>query len=232
MFYIEEANKAIEELEKAKKHYEKVVAATNNKAKELYGLRKGGSVAINNVDAYLTLLANVPQNYKQDVSSVQEDIKDFKDAVETESTYSANAMTVATTYGLCTTKSAIQSMIGSGVNLKSAEFGLLVAAAAVPSFWFVGLSMLFSIIPYQKYKQAKEELSKLTPVIADWERRFRELQYLILETEKLLPAIDISKVLKGFPFNYYEFNDEQKKKLATLINSTQAFGELINKRIA
>jgi hypothetical protein len=69
-------------------------------------------------------------------------------------------------------------------------------------------------------------------MIADLERKLQELCNLYTETGKLLPAIDINKVCKGFPKNYYEFTDDQKLRLGALINSTKAMGVLINKRIS
>ena len=81
-------------------------------------------------------------------------------------------------------------------------------------------------------EEAEQALYKVKPMIADLERKLQELCNLYTETDKLLPAIDINKVCKGFPKNYYEFTDDQKLRLGALINSTKAMGVLINKRIS
>ena len=84
MFYRDRKNKAIEAFRKAESIYNDKGTLVKHKTLELYGLRKGCSVAINNVMAYLTLLANSPQNYKEEVESVQDSIEDFNQAVKKE----------------------------------------------------------------------------------------------------------------------------------------------------
>ena len=81
MFYLNRKKKAIEALKNAETTYKNIGTLANHKAIELYSLRKGCSVA-NNVEAYLTLLANSPKNYKKEVASVQVSIKDFNEDVK------------------------------------------------------------------------------------------------------------------------------------------------------
>ena len=138
MFYLKRKKKAIEALKDAETTYKNIGNHANHKAIELYSLRKGCSVAINNVEAYLTILANSPQNYKKEVASVQVSIKDFNEAVKIEKEYSSGqpieasisgaglmggsaiaalgptaAMTIATTFGTASTGTAIASLFGA-----------------------------------------------------------------------------------------------------------------------
>ena len=71
----------------------------------------------------------------------------------------------------------------------------------------------------------------MQPEIGKLEKKLLELCCLYTETEKLLPAIDITIVCAGFPSNYRKFSDEQKLKLGALINATRAMGKLINRKI-
>ena len=278
MFYLKRKKKAIEALKDAETTYKNIGNHANHKAIELYSLRKGCSVAINNVEAYLTILANSPQNYKKEVASVQVSIKDFNEAVKIEKEYSSGqpmeagisgaglmggsaiaalgptaAMTIATTFGTASTGTAIASLSGAAATNAALAWlgggamaiggggmaaGEAFLALAGPVGW--GIAGVFGvgggILAIRKNKKAAEKaeqaLYKVKPMIADLERKLQELCNLYTETDKLLPAIDINKVCKGFPKNYYEFTDDQKLRLGALINSTKAMGVLINKRIS
>ena len=137
MFYNERKKKALKALEKAEQTYKNIGALANSKATSLYSLRKGCSVAIKNVEAYLSLLANSPQDYKKEVADVQVSIKDFNHAVTIEREYKCGkikesglaagaasgtaiatlgptaAMTIATTFGTASTGTAIASLSGA-----------------------------------------------------------------------------------------------------------------------
>lgn len=137
MFYHESKKKALAALETAESTYKNIGSLANSKATALYSLRKGCSVAINNVEAYLTLLANTPQNYKKEVADVQVSIQDFNHAVTLENDYKSGkikeasfaagaaggtaiatlgptaAMTIATTFGTASTGTAIASLSGA-----------------------------------------------------------------------------------------------------------------------
>jgi len=137
MFYLERKKKALAALKTAESTYKNIGSLANSKATALYSLRKGCSVAINNVEAYLTLLANTPQNYKKEVADVQVSIQDFNHAVTLENDYKSGkikeasfaagaaggtaiatlgptaAMTIATTFGTASTGTAIASLSGA-----------------------------------------------------------------------------------------------------------------------
>ena len=137
MFYIGRKKKAIAALKSEEDTYRRIGSEAKSKATELYGLRKGCSVAINNVEAYLTLLANTPQNYKREVAEVKVSIHEFNHAVALESDYHTGkikevslaagavggtaiatlgptaAMTIATTFGTASTGTAIASLSGA-----------------------------------------------------------------------------------------------------------------------
>lgn len=137
MFYNERKKKALEALKQAELTYNHIGSLANAKAISLYSLRKGCAVAINNVEAYMSLLANSPQHYKKDVAEVQLYIKDFNHAVAIETDYQSGkikegrmvsgamggtaiatlgptaAMTIATTFGTASTGTAIASLSGA-----------------------------------------------------------------------------------------------------------------------
>lgn len=274
MFYLKRKKKAIEALKDAETTYKNIGNHANHKAIELYSLRKGCSVAINNVEAYLTILANSPQNYKKEVASVQVSIKDFNEAVKIEKEYSSGqpieasisgaglmggsaiaalgptaAMTIATTFGTASTGTAIASLFGAAATNAALAWlgggamaiggggmaaGQAFLALAGPVGWGIAgvLGVGGGILNKKAAEKAEQALYKVKPMIADLERKLQELCNLYTETDKLLPAIDINKVCKGFPKNYDEFTDDQKLRLGALINSTKAMGDLINKRIS
>ena len=274
MFYLKRKKKAIEALKDAETTYKNIGNHANHKAIELYSLRKGCSVAINNVEAYLTILANSPQNYKKEVASVQVSIKDFNEAVKIEKEYSSGqpieasisgaglmggcaiaalgptaAMTIATTFGTASTGTAIASLFGAAATNAALAWlgggamaiggggmaaGQAFLALAGPVGWGIAgvLGVGGGILNKKAAEKAEQALYKVKPMIADLERKLQELCNLYTETDKLLPAIDINKVCKGFPKNYDEFTDDQKLRLGALINSTNAMGVLINKRIS
>jgi len=147
MFYLDRKKKALAALESAESTYKNIGSLANSKAIALYSLRKGCAVAINNVEAYLTLLANTPQNYKKEVANVQISIQEFNHAVAIESDYQSGkiketsmaagavggiaiatlgptaAMTIATTFGTASTGTAIASLSGAATNAALAWLG-------------------------------------------------------------------------------------------------------------
>ena len=291
LFYFERKKKAIEALKKAETTYKEIGSLAHHTSIELYSLRKRCSVAINNVEKYLALLANSPQKHKKEVDSVQVSIKDFNEAVKIEKEYSSRqsneasfsgaglmggsaiatlgptvAMTIATTFGTASTGTAIASLTGAaetneawawlGVGEMAIGVGGMAAGemaigvggmAAGEAFlalggpvvwiisgatWCVGGGILAIIKNKKAAEKAEQALYKVKPMIDDLKRKLQELRNLYTETDKLLPAINIDTVCKGFPKNYNEFTDDQKLRLGALINSTKAMGVLINKRIS
>lgn len=138
MFYNDRKKKALKALKDAESTYQQIGKVANNEAISLYSLRKGCSVAINNVETYITLLANSPVNYKKDVEKVKVEIKDFNKAVQIENDFQKGtvkeasmigvgalsgsaiatmgptaAMTIATTYGTASTGTLIATLSGA-----------------------------------------------------------------------------------------------------------------------
>lgn len=138
MFYLNRKKKALENLKEAESKYHSIGRIAGSKAIALYSLRRGCSVAINNVEAYLSLLSGTPQQYKKDVAEIQLNIKDFKKALTIEEEYRTGqmkeaglagagalggtaiatlgptaAMTVATTFGTASTGTAIAALSGA-----------------------------------------------------------------------------------------------------------------------
>lgn len=277
MFYSERKKKALSSLKKAEETYKNIGVLANSKATALYSLRKGCAVAIKNVEAYISLLANSPQEYKKEVTQVQLSIQEFNHAVSLEKDYQDTkvkeksaiaatfsgtaiatlgptaAMTIATTFGTASTGTAIASLSGAAATNAALAWlgggavaaggggiaaGQFFLALAGPIGWglagILGVGGGFFAIHNNKKVAEKAEyfLCEIKPKIADLERKLQELSNLYIETEKLLPAIDINKVCTGFPKDYHSFTDEQKLKLGSLINSTRAMGILINQRIS
>jgi hypothetical protein len=159
------------------------------------------------------------------------------------------AMTIATTFGTASTGTAIASLFGAAATNAALAWlgggamaiggggmaaGQAFLALAGPVGWGIAgvLGVGGGILNKKAAEKAEQALYKVKPMIADLERKLQELCNLYTETDKLLPAIDINKVCKGFPKNYDEFTDDQKLRLGALINSTKAMGVLINKRIS
>ena len=269
MFYLKRKKKAIEALENAETTYKNLGTLANNEAIALYNLRKGCSVAINNVEAYLALLSNSPLNYKKEVASVQVCIKDFNEAVKIEKEYSSGqtieavisgaclngssaidaigpiaAMTIATTFGKESTRSAIASLSVAGAINTASALGVGAAMATGQAFLSIvggpvawglfGVDRGLSFIRKTKKdaEEAEQALCNVKPILADLECKLQELRNLYTETDKLLPSICISTMCNGFPKDYDEFTEDQKLRLGALINSTKAMGVLINKRIS
>ena len=138
MFYFNRKKIALRALTEAEVTYNMIGRVANHKASELYGLRKKCATAIKNVETYITLLANSPQNYKKEVAEVQVYIHDFNNAVRIEIEYLSGkingtgmaaagaiggsaiatlgptaAMTIATTFGTASTGTAIASLSGA-----------------------------------------------------------------------------------------------------------------------
>lgn len=269
MFYEERKEKALAALNKAKEEYETIRKKAGNKTESLYSLRKGCAIAIKNVEAYITLLANTPQYYKDEVTDVQICISDFNYAVEFERDYLSGelkegnvaddsvistlgvtgTMAIATTFFVESTKDTIASFagwrdskvpwndIGAAVAVGGGAmaFGALIYRIPFLAFFLPVediFNAFFSIYSNKKEAEAAEALlTKMQPEIGKLEKKLLELCCLYTETEKLLPAIDITTVCAGFPSNYRKFSDEQKLKLGALINATRAMGKLINRKI-
>ncbi|MBO5741951.1 MAG: hypothetical protein J6R54_08265 [Bacteroidaceae bacterium] len=80
-------------------------------------------------------------------------------------------------------------------------------------------------------KAAEKETLGVSQATAQLRIDTREVENLINETKALLPALRITMMVNTYPSDYNEFNMEQKKNFAALINATHAMGQLINKKV-
>lgn len=163
------------------------------------------------------------------------------------------AMAIATTFGTASTGTAIAALHGAaaanaalawlGGGALAAGGGGMAAgnaflALAGPVGW--GIAGVFvvggGIFAAHKNKKAAEEAQKLTKEIeskiAVLRPKIDKLYHLNRETEKLKSGLSITMMVNTFPKDYLNFTQEQKTKLATLINNARAMGKLINERIS
>lgn len=162
------------------------------------------------------------------------------------------AMAIATTFGTASTGTAIASLSGAAATNAALAWlggGALAAggggmaagnaflALAGPVGWGIAATMvigggIFAII---KNKSLAEKADKIANELickeSDLQLKYKKLTMLYSETEKLRSALDLTLMVNTYPKNYLDFTEEQKLKLAALINNTRALGELINERI-
>ena len=162
------------------------------------------------------------------------------------------AMAIATTFGTASTGAAIASLSGAAATNAALAWlggGALAAggggmaagnallALAGPIGWGIaGLGIIGGgLFATYKNKVAAEQADKYTKIV--WDKiyylrpKLEKLRRLNQETMKLKSALNIAE-FQLFPKDYTQFNDEQKAKLAALINNTNSMGILINERIA
>lgn len=162
------------------------------------------------------------------------------------------AMAIATTFGTASTGTAIASLSGAaatnaalawlGGGTLAAGGGGMVAgnaflALAGPVGWGIAGTMVIGggIFASIKNKGLAEKADKIANELickeSDLQLKYKKLIMLCIETEKLRSALDLTLMVNTYPNNYLDFSEEQKLKLAALINNTRALGELINERI-
>lgn len=162
------------------------------------------------------------------------------------------AMAVATTFGVASTGTPIAALSGAAAtNAALAWLGGGAAAAggggmaagnaflalAGPVGWGVAAALavgggLFAAFKNKKAaeeadricRDVRKKLSALRPKLVN-------LESLCENTISLKSTLDLAPFLI-FPKDYHEFNDSQKKALASLINNTVSMGKMINERIA
>lgn len=162
------------------------------------------------------------------------------------------AMAIATTFGTASTGAAIASLSGAAATNAALAWlggGALAAggggmaagnallALAGPIGWGIaGLGIIGGgLFATYKNKVAAEQADNYTKII--WDKiyylrpKLEKLRRLNQETIKLKSTLNIAE-FQLFPKDYTQFNDEQKAKLAALINNTNSMGILINERIA
>lgn len=138
MFYNQLKKKAIKKLKAAQQDYLLIAENANDKALELYSVRKSAVKEIERIEMYINMLANSPKEFAKDVANVKLEIKDFKKAVEIEeestignikgagtavagtvaggliaSLGPSAAMAIATTFGTASTGTAISALTGA-----------------------------------------------------------------------------------------------------------------------
>ena len=162
------------------------------------------------------------------------------------------AMAVATTFGTASTGVAISSLSGAAATNAALAWlggGALAAggggisagsaflALAGPIGWTVaGVAIVgggaFAAIKNKKAaEKANDVAMKIKKDINKLRPKLTELKRLYESTQELKKALSITEFVNLYPSDYDNFSDEQKTKLAALINNCMAMGELINKRV-
>jgi len=133
MFYNQLKKKAIKRLKAAQEDYLLIAENANNKALELFAVRKSATKEIERIEMYINMLANSPKEFAKEL-----EIKDFNRAVEIEEESAAGnikgagsavagtvagglvaslgptaAMAIATTFGTASTGAAISALSGA-----------------------------------------------------------------------------------------------------------------------
>ena len=161
------------------------------------------------------------------------------------------AMAIATTFGTASTGTAISLLTGAAAQNAALAWlggGALAAggggmaagnallALAGPIGWGIaGISIIgggaFASVKNKKAAEQADNLAKETLYkIRILKPKLAKLRYLKEETENLKKGLNIAE-FNLFPKDYSLFNDEQKKKLAAVINNAKSMGKLINERI-
>lgn len=163
------------------------------------------------------------------------------------------AMAIATTFGTASTGTAIASLSGAAATNAALAWlggGALAAggggmaagnallALAGPIGWGIaGLLIIgggtFSAMKNKKaVAKANEIAIELQKKIAILTPKIKKLESLISETDKLKSTLNITEMVNLYPKDYMQFTEDQKQKLAALINNARSMGELINTRIS
>lgn len=162
------------------------------------------------------------------------------------------AMAVATTFGTASTGTAIASLSGAaatnaalawlgGGSLAAGGGGISAGSAflamAGPVGWTVAGATIVGggIFAIYKNKKAAEEANDNAKKIAERIYKLRpklaQLVKLHDNTVKLKSGLNIAVMVNTYPNDYLQFNEDQKKALATVINNVRSMGELINTRV-
>lgn len=162
------------------------------------------------------------------------------------------AMAVATTFGTASTGTAIASLSGAAATKAALAWlggGALAAggggmsagsaflALAGPVGWSVAAVAVAGggIFASYKNKKAAEDANnvakKITADIYKLRPKLTKLIELHDITVKLKSGLNIALMVNTYPNDYLQFNEEQKKALATVINNARSMGELINSRV-
>lgn len=162
------------------------------------------------------------------------------------------AMAVATTFGTASTGTAIASLSGAaatnaalawlgGGSLAAGGGGISAGSAflamAGPVGWTVAGAAIVGggLFAIYKNKKAAEEANDKAKQIAERIYKLRpklaQLVKLHNNTVELKSGLNIAAMVNTFPNDYIQFNEDQKKALATVINNVRSMGELINKRV-
>ena len=138
MFYNQLKKRAIKKLTAAQEDYRLIAENANDKALELFSVRKSAAKEIERIECYINTLANSPKEFARDIAKVKLEIKDFNRAVEIEEESASGnikgagaavagtvtgglvaslgptaAMAIATTFGTASTGAAISALSGA-----------------------------------------------------------------------------------------------------------------------
>lgn len=161
------------------------------------------------------------------------------------------AMAIATTFGTASTGVAISALSGAAATNAALAWlggGALAAggggmaagnallALAGPIGWGIaGLALVGGgAFASHKNKKAAEEADRLCKEVAEKNSLLKvmveKLRRLLTSTKELKAGLGLAE-FNLFPNDYLEFSDDQKLRLASLINNTKALGKLINERV-
>lgn len=106
------------------------------------------------------------------------------------------------------------------------------AAAVAAGVMIVGSA---AYVVYENWKAAKTANGKAEKGEKMYVKRTTlkaKLNELYKATEKLRKGLDISDMVNLYPSDYLLFNEEQKERLAAVINNARSMGEIINKKVS
>lgn len=161
------------------------------------------------------------------------------------------AMVIATTFGTASTGVAISALSGAAATNAALAWlggGALAAggggmaagnallALAGPIGWGIaGLALVGGgVFASHKNKKAAEEADRLCKEVAEKNLLLQvmvdKLRGLLKSTKELKTGLGLAE-FNLFPNDYLKFSDDQKLRLASLINNTKALGIMINERV-
>lgn len=162
------------------------------------------------------------------------------------------AMAYATTFGIASTGTAISSLSGAAATNAALAFigggtvasgaggiagGQVLLSLAGPVGWGIAglLAVASGVTVSLNNKNTAEEADfkgrRLQKKISELRPRIYALEQLLDKTKKLKATFNLNPFWYIYPKDYLQFDSEQKKAIAALINNTHSLGSLINERI-
>lgn len=282
MFNSKLRKNAVTNYEKAIKEYNFQVGLLENETNSLYEERKKALNLVKIVENHINSMTNNPKEIEVTLKKIHIEVSNFmykqeqikqaeKEAkiagggssaaaslsalgVAVATLGPTAAMSVATTFGVASTGTAIASLSGAAANSAALAWlgrGALAAggtgmaggsaflALAGPVGWSIAGVMLAGsigsgIFSSNKNKKAAEEADSERRNIEMVTRKFKNMNtevYQLKETT-ITQSKGISDILNEIPGNNYsQFTEDEKYKIGTLVNTTLTLAQLINKEL-